>query len=77
MTMKKVMHFAKKNEWLIREFDKLRLLRMDTSSNSYYLSMKIFDIIDNKIKKSKFGLSLKDSMYLYIDKPKKNMNLKK
>lgn len=63
--------FCEKNDWLIREFDKLRLQRMDTSSNSYYLSMKIFDIIDDKIKKSKFGLSLKDSMYLYIDKPKK------
>lgn len=62
--------FCEKNDWLIQEFDRTREQRKDTSGNDYYLSMKIFDIINNSIKKDKLGLSLKDTMYLYSDKPK-------
>lgn len=62
--------FCEKNEWLIEEFDCIRYQRRDTSDNSYYLSMKIFNIINDSIKNSKTGLSLKDTMYLYSDKPK-------
>lgn len=62
--------FCEKNEWLKQEFDCLREQRRDTSDNSYYLSMKIFNIINDSIKSGKTGLSLKDTMYLYSDKPK-------
>lgn len=64
--------FCEKNEWLRQEFDCIRYQRKDTSDNAYYLSRKIFDIINDSIKKSKVGsLSLKDTMYLYSDKPKR------
>lgn len=66
----KAIAFCEKNGWLIHEFDCTRQQRKDTSDNSYYLSLKIFDIINNSIKKDKAGLSLKDTMYLYSDKPK-------
>lgn len=66
----KANEFCEKIEWLIHEFDRTRYQYKDTSGNAYYLSMKIFDIINYSINKDKSGLSLKDTMYLWSDKPK-------
>lgn len=62
--------FCDQYDWLLREFDYKRLQRKDTSGNSYYLGLKVFDIVNDSIKKNKSGLSLKDTMFLYADKPK-------
>lgn len=62
--------FCEKFEWLIQEFDLTRKHRRDTSDNAYYLYMKVFNILNEGIKKNKSGLSLKEAYYLYSDKPK-------
>lgn len=66
----KANNFCKQHSWLIEEFDYLRKSRYDSSSNSYYLGNKIYDIISNFIAKAN-GIDLVNGMYLYNEKPSK------